>query len=158
MNDAQILEIINTRFPGKVRDVVNPSPRRIFLALDPKDLNPVLAGLKEAVPGMWYVATISGVDMGETFEIIYHFGHDEGAVNIRTRVPRTDPRLESITPVIPGAVLYERELQDMFGMTIERLPDPRPLVTPEDWPAGNFPLRKDWKFDRPAEVIPGGKK
>jgi NADH:ubiquinone oxidoreductase subunit C len=46
---------------------------------------------------------------------------------------------------------------DMFGMTVDHIPDPRPLVLPDDWPAGNYPLRKDWKFERPEEVIPGGK-
>jgi Ni,Fe-hydrogenase III component G len=158
MNDAQILEIINSRFSGLVRDVTNPAARRIFLTVEPKDLLAVVGGLKEAVPGMWYVATISGVDLGETFEIVYHFGHDAGNVNIRTRIPRAHPHIESITPHIPGAVLYERELQDMFGMTVERIPDARPLVTPDDWPAGNFPLRKDWTFERTPEVIPGGKK
>jgi Ni,Fe-hydrogenase III component G len=158
MNDAQILEILNARFAGKVADVTNPAPRRIFLAVEPKNLLDVIAGLKEAVPGMWYIATISGVDLGESFEIVYHFGHDRGTVNIKTRIPRAHPHLESITPVIPGAVLYERELQDMFGMVIEHIPDPRPLVTSDDWPANNFPLRKDWTFERVPEVIPGGKK
>ncbi len=158
MNDAQILEFLNAKLAGLVRDVANPSPRRIFLSVEPKDLPAVIAGLKEAVPGMWYIATISGVDLGESFEIVYHFGHDSGAVNIKTRIPRAHPHIESITPLIPGAVLYERELQDLFGMTVEHLPDPRPLVTPDDWPAGNFPLRKDWTFERVPEVIPGGKK
>ena len=45
----------------------------------------------------------------------------------------------------------------MFGLVIEHIPDPRPLVVPDDWPAGNYPLRKDWKFERPPEIIPGGK-
>jgi Ni,Fe-hydrogenase III component G len=158
MNDAQILELLNTRFAGKVADVTNPAVRRIFLTVEPKDLLAVIGGLKEAVPGMWYLATISGSDLGESFEIVYHFGHDHGNLNIRTRIPRSHPHLESITPVIPGAVLYERELQDMFGMVIEHIPDPRPLVTSDDWPANNFPLRKDWTFERVPEIIPGGKK
>jgi Ni,Fe-hydrogenase III component G len=45
----------------------------------------------------------------------------------------------------------------MFGLTVDGIPDSRPLVLPDDWPAGNFPLRKDWKHVRPQEVIPGGK-
>ncbi len=28
---------------------------------------------------------------------------------------------------------------------------------PDDWPEGQYPLRKDWKHVRPVEVIPGGK-
>ena len=72
-------------------------------------------------------------------------------------IPKAEPRVPSITPVIPGAILYEREIQDMFGIVVEDLPDPRPLVLPDDWPPENYPLRKDWKFTRPEEKIPGGK-
>jgi formate hydrogenlyase subunit 5 len=59
--------------------------------------------------------------------------------------------------VIPGAILYERELQDMFGLKVDNIPDPRPLVLPDDWPAENYPLCKAWKHLRPEEKIPGGK-
>jgi membrane-bound hydrogenase subunit beta len=104
------------------------------------------------------LSTISGVDTGDVYEILYHFGDTSGTINVRTRVPKADPKLPSICAVIPGAVLYERELQDMFGIVVENLPDPRPMLMSDDWPAGNFPLRKDWTFERPAEIIPGGKK
>ncbi|HOJ26461.1 MAG TPA: NADH-quinone oxidoreductase subunit C, partial [Candidatus Saccharicenans sp.] len=67
------------------------------------------------------------------------------------------PVLPSICEIIPGAILYERELQDMFGITVQNIPDGRPLLLPDDWPAGNYPLRKDWQYERPPEVIPGGK-
>ncbi|MBM3296072.1 MAG: NADH-quinone oxidoreductase subunit C, partial [Candidatus Aminicenantes bacterium] len=59
--------------------------------------------------------------------------------------------------VIPGALFYERELQDMFGLVIDNIPDARPLILPDDWPEGQYPLRKDWKHERPEEKIPGGK-
>ena len=59
--------------------------------------------------------------------------------------------------VIPGAVLYEREIQEMFGIVVEGIPDGRRLNLPDDWPDGVFPLRKDWTHVRPEEVIPGGK-
>jgi Ni,Fe-hydrogenase III component G len=105
----------------------------------------------------WFIDTISGVDKGGDYEILYHFGDENGMINVRTKIPKTDPRLPSVCAIIPGAILYERELQDMFGIVVEGLPDPRPLLMPDDWPADNFPLRKDWKHERKPEVIPGGK-
>jgi Ni,Fe-hydrogenase III component G len=45
----------------------------------------------------------------------------------------------------------------MFGITVENIPDPRRLVLPDDWPDGQYPLRKDWSFERPEEIIPGGR-
>jgi NADH-quinone oxidoreductase subunit C len=103
------------------------------------------------------VATVSGLDVGESFEIIYHFANPFSQLNLRTQVPKANPHVESICPVIPGAILYERELQDMFGLVVDHIPDPRPLVLPDGWPPGNYPLCKAWKYERPPEKIPGEK-
>jgi Ni,Fe-hydrogenase III component G len=157
MNDAEKIEKILALLGSRALETSNPSPRRVFLTVAPEELVAAVAALKKGLD-CWYLATISGVDAGETFEFIYHFGDTQGNINVRTRIPKTPGRLPSICAVIPGAILYERELQDMFGIVVDGIPDPRNLLMPDDWPAGNFPLRKDWKFERPQEVIPGGKK
>jgi Ni,Fe-hydrogenase III component G len=156
MNDTEIIEKARALLGDKVLEVSNPALRRIFLKVDSKDLLKAVEVLKNDL-GFAYVATISGLDSGESFEIIYHFANSFSQLNLRTQVPKTDPHVESICAVIPGAVLYERELQDMFGLVVDHIPDPRRLVLPDDWPEGNFPLRKDWKYERPPEKIPGGK-
>ena len=33
----------------------------------------------------------------------------------------------------------------MFGVKVEGLPAGRHYPLPEDWPQGEYPLRKDWK-------------
>jgi Ni,Fe-hydrogenase III component G len=156
MNDTEIIEKVGALLGDKVLEVSHPAPRRIFLKVASKDLLQAVQVLKSDL-GFAYVATISGVDAGENFEIIYHFANAFSQLNLRTQVPRDNPHVESICPVIPGAILYERELQDMFGLVIDHIPDPRPLVLPDGWPAGNYPLRKDWKHERPPEKIPGEK-
>jgi len=157
MTDLDIIEITQSRLGDKAAEIANPAPRRIFITVEPQNLVAVVDGLKKEI-GLWYLAAISGVDLGDHFEILYHFGHDNGSLTVRTRIPRAQPQVESLSPVIPGAVLYERELQDMFGIIINHIPDARPLVLPDGWPAGNFPLRKDWTHERTPEIIPGGKK
>lgn len=157
MNDMEMIEKIKSLFGGQIVEVTNPAARRIFIKIEPQNLVSVVSGLRKNL-NITYLATISGVDLGEFFEILYHFGHDNGSLTVRTQIPRANPHIESICSVIPGAILYERELQDMFGMIVDHIPDPRPLVLPEGWPAGAFPLRKDWKYERPEEIIPGGKK
>jgi Ni,Fe-hydrogenase III component G len=156
MTDSEIIDRTRAFLGEKALEVTNPAPRRVFLKIAPADLTASVTFLKEQL-GFAYLATISGVDDKEDFEILYHFANHDSCVNIRTRVPKTDPRVDSITPVIPGAILYEREIQEMFGLVVERIPDPRRLVLPDDWPAENYPLRKDWTFTRPEERIPGGK-
>jgi membrane-bound hydrogenase subunit beta len=157
MTDQELTEKLKSLLGDKIVEVTNPAKRRVFMIVEPKNLVAVFAGLRKDFD-YTYLATVSGVDKGDVYEIVYHLGNASGNLNVRTQIPKADPHVASICSVIPGAVLYERELQDMFGLVVDQIPDPRPLVMPDDWPAGNFPLRKDWKFERPQEIIPGGKK
>ncbi len=51
----------------------------------------------------------------------------------------------SITRDIPATHWYEREIKDMFGLIPQGHPDPRRLIFHDSFPAGSYPLRKDWK-------------
>ncbi|MCX6556291.1 MAG: NADH-quinone oxidoreductase subunit C [Candidatus Aminicenantes bacterium] len=156
MNAEAIVEKINSDIKDKVQDVAIVAPRRINVRVERDKLLAVLRYLKEQF-GFTHLATISGVDLGESFEVIYHLASNLATVNVRILAPRSAPTIPSVCSVIPGAILYERELQDMFGLVVQNIPDPRPLLLADDWPAGEYPLRKDWHFERPAEKIPGGK-
>jgi len=156
MSDIEIVESLKRDLGAKALEIANPDRRRIFLKVAPADLVPAATLLRDRYDCA-YLATISGVDQGETFELLYHFASTAANINVRTEVPRAEPRVASITAVIPGAILYEREIQEMFGIAVEGIPDGRRLNLPDDWPDGQYPLRKDWKHVRPAEVIPGGK-
>ena len=155
MTDVELIERLKADLGDRV-EIANPARRRLFLKIAPRDLVSVTTRLRDAY-GVVFLSTISGVDSGAGFEIVYHFSTPEHDFNLRTEIPKDDPRIASITPVIPGAILYEREIQDMFGIVVDGIPDGRRLVLPDDWPEGQFPLRKDWTFVRPEEVIPGGK-
>ena len=155
MTDFEITEKAKALLGGMALEVANPSLRRVFITVAPGDLTAAVTALRDHL-GFHYLATISGVDDKDDFELLYHFANKHACLNVRTRIPKAAPRIASITPIIPGAILYEREIQDMFGIIVKNIPDPRPLLLPDDWPAENFPLRKDWKFERPVEKIPGG--
>jgi len=156
MNVEAIVQKINSEIKDKIQEAAVTAPLRINVKVDRAQLLAVLTYLKEQF-GFTHLATISGVDLGENFEVVYHMASNLATVNVRILTPRSAPTIPSVCPVIPGAILYERELQDMFGMVVENIPDPRPLLLADDWPAGEYPLRKDWHFTRPAEIIPGGK-
>lgn len=155
MNAEAIVEKLTSEIKDKIQETALTAPRRIQVKVQREHLNAVLAYLKGQL-GFTHLGTISGVDLGENFEVVYHMSDARATVNVRILTPRSDPKIPSVCTVIPGAILYERELQDMFGLVVENIPDPRPLLLADDWPAGQYPLRKDWNFDRPAEIIPGG--
>lgn len=81
----------------------------------------------------------------ESFELVYDFNHFPQLcrVVIRTRVPRSNPELPTISPVYPGANWHERETHDFFGIVFSGHPDLSPFLLPED--ADFHPLRKDYK-------------
>lgn len=156
MSDTDIVESLKRDLGAAALEIANPDLRRVFVKVAASDLVPAVTVLRDR-HDCAYLATISGVDRGERIELLYHFASPAASITVRTDMPRSAPRLASICSVIPGAVLYEREIQEMFGITVEGIPDARRLNLPDDWPDGVFPLRKDWKHERPAEVIPGGK-
>ncbi len=156
MKEIEVVEKIKENLKQKVIEITNPAPRRIFLKVDKNDLVEVVRFLKERF-NFYHISTISGVDLGENFEILYHLANENCVLTVRTLTSRNEPKVPTITGVIPGATLYEREIQDMFGIKVEGHPNPVRLVLPDDWPEGEYPLRKDWKYERPEEKIPGGK-
>lgn len=156
MNSEQIFEKINGEIKDLILEAAIVAPRRINVRVDREKLLAVLAYLRDRC-GFTHLATISGVDLNENFEVLYHLSNDATTVHVRILTPRSQPHIPSVCQVLPGAILYERELQDMFGMVVDNIPDPRRLLLCDEWPEGQYPLRKDWKFDRPAEIIPGGK-
>ena len=90
--------------------------------------------------------TITGVDwlaVGE-MEVVYDFFHPGTALHVvlRTRVPRANPEVPTISGVFPGANWHERETHEFFGIRFLGHPNLTPLLLPED--ATYHPLRKDF--------------
>jgi membrane-bound hydrogenase subunit beta len=98
-----------------------------------------------------HLAVISGSDMGKTIELIYHFSIyyggrlEELSFNFVVDLPKTKPVIPSLCDIIPGALVTEREIQEMLGVTVSGIPDNRRLFIPEDFPKGVYPWRKDAK-------------
>ena len=78
------------------------------------------------------------------------------AAQLRTRVPRADPRLGSLIEVFPGAGWHERETYEMFGVEFDGHPHLVPLLLPDGFTG--HPLRKDFVLAaRVAKEWPGAK-
>ena len=67
-------------------------------------------------------------------------------IRIRVQVPESDPTLDSLFDLLPGAEAYERETYDMFGVEFNDHPDLTRILMPEDWIG--HPLRKDYDVGR----------
>jgi Ni,Fe-hydrogenase III component G len=95
--------------------------------------------------GFTLLCTMSGLDDGENFSFIYHLTRQDGVIlSVKTSVPKTDPVIKTVTDMFKGAEIYEREVVDLLGVKVEGLPEGRRYPLPDDWPEGQYPLRKDW--------------
>jgi len=125
-----------------------PAPDRLDVIIEPANLPAAVEALHTVKWG--YLVTITGLDKGadeDSFEALYHFCHDNAVVTLRVQIPKTNPSVPTICGVIPSASLVERELSEMFGITVVDTPDPSHLFLPDGWPADQYPLRKDFSAE-----------
>lgn len=80
------------------------------------------------------------------FALYYVFADRESAVllTLKALLPPEQPAIASIVEQVPAAALYEREIQDLFGITPLGHPDAKRLVFHSNWPLGEYPLRQEY--------------
>lgn len=119
--------------------------RRIYAEVSPDKFFNVFDYAIEAL-GFCILSGITGMDEGEKLSFIYHLSSENGIVlSIKTGVAKNDPVIKTITSYFPGAEIYERELVDLLGTKVEGLKKGKRYPLPDNWPEGQYPLRKDWK-------------
>jgi len=142
MKSGEVVRIIQERYPRT--DVRVPRDRRVMVHIPSGLLIEMLAFLKDQ--GATHLSTISAVDRikENLFELLYHLYWENNEISVRIEIPRETPVVPTVTGVIPGALTYEREIQDMFGIRVDHIPNPEKILLPDNWPAGEYPLRKDY--------------
>ena len=107
--------------------------------------------------GFGILCTITGLDTGATLTAIYHLARTSGVMlNVSVSVPKEKPVLKTVTAYFPAADAYEREMVDLLGVQVEGLPPGPRYPLPDDWPQGQYPLRKDWKIEMLEGHTPPG--
>ena len=87
--------------------------------------------------------------MGDTINIVNHFTLFHGvrgrevSLNITVPLPKSDPIMDTITDLIPGALISEQEKQEMLGIKVKGIPKDQRVFVSSDIPDGVFPWRKD---------------
>jgi Ni,Fe-hydrogenase III component G len=98
--------------------------------------------------GFTFLCAITGLDEGADFGLIYHLSREDGVMlNLKTKTPK-ERSIKTITDYFPSGAIYERELNDLLGIEVTGLPEGRRYPLPDDWPAGEYPLRKGWNTER----------
>jgi Ni,Fe-hydrogenase III component G len=133
------------KFPQLAGKIRTPRVRRVFADVAIQDLGAVFDYVVRDLR-FSMLCTITGLDQGDKLGVIYHLARESGVtLNLCSAVPKDDPILQTVTGYFPAAELYEREMADLLGMKVQGLPQGPRYPLPDDWPQGQYPLRKDWK-------------
>jgi len=152
---SEIINSLKETFNEQIiLDSVNPSV--IYIKTDASLLRTLVEYVSIQLKGRF--VTCAAIDHRkdmEKFIVIHIFSLDKEKtfLCIKMDLDPSSAQIDSITPIIPGANWAERKLRDLSGITSQGHPDLRRLILADDWPEGEYPLRRDFPFDyKPASV------
>lgn len=142
---------LRSKFPGAILEESSQAPDQITVTVKLNDLPGIVEELYYRHNG--WLSTMLGNDerqLNGCFALYYVLSMEGNSnkrentwITVKALVPEKEPQFPSVTPRVPAAVWYEREVRDMFGLEPVGIPDARRLVLPDDWPDNLHPLRKD---------------
>ena len=129
---------------SRLGGTIAAGPKTTVLSVPPGNVVDACAGVS-SLPGWYHLSTITGVDLGQDIGILYHFWQGKRFIQVRTQVPKSAPRLTSITGAGAAGVLYEAEIQDLLGVSFDGHPFlGKKLLLPDVYPPdAPPPLRRD---------------
>lgn len=140
-----LIKNIQDKFGARVLKVYKQNERRGYIDIYPKDVVDFTKYIFKDLGLRFNIA--SAVDDFNSMEILYHFSDDPDGVVISIRAiikDKNDPHVDTITAVTKSAWWIEREIHELFGIEFDGNGDLRPLLLPDDWPNGVYPLRKSF--------------
>jgi len=171
------LNQLKEQFGPAVQRADLPGDERLFVFVDPGAIKAICQYIFRDLDAR-YVTSIGADDrpFSGKYLVAHNFAFDRERLvaSVLTYLPAEDPKLDSISDVVPAANWAEREFRDLVGIEPVGHRYPKRLVLPDGWPDGAHPLRKDvpwnhvpegfdaereFKFDEPPEgctVVPFG--
>lgn len=158
MKPEEIVELFKEKFNGSITNskietktagLKKNSYNIIRLQINSEDLKDAVKLLSTL--HFPHLAIISGNDVGGEIELIYHFSiyygerFKEISIDLSIHLSKKDLRIPTITDLIPGAQVTEREMKEMMGIIFEGLPDLPYLFLPQDFSKNIYPFRRDEK-------------
>jgi len=148
MDPKTLLADMKSRFPDALVEYQSLREKRILMRIK-KDALTAIAAFLFKDRGLRFIIA-SALDLEGGWEIIYHFSHDPSGliVNLSVVLERDTPQVESLVSVFEGAEWIEREMYELFGIKFLHHPNLEKFLLPENWKAGQFPLRRDFPKER----------
>ena len=143
--EQEVVDLILERFPVLIGHIHIQRKGRIRLdALEREIFDELFVYAVQEV-GFSTFHMLLGLDDEENFGVSYALSNaDHIILLLKETVPKSAPIIHSVCDLFPNALWHEREIVDLFGIVVEGLPEGPRYPLPDNWPEGNYPLRKDW--------------
>lgn len=135
---------------------------RVWADVDNKNLKDVVKKIF-SLQEYPHFSVSSGFDAGRHIEVLLHFALNYAnpkelvLFTLRTKVPKQRPKMKTITDLIPGALISEKEKREFLGIEIEGLAPGKMFL--DDSLSGIYLWRKDAKgADKIAKNLHSGDK
>jgi Ni,Fe-hydrogenase III large subunit/Ni,Fe-hydrogenase III component G len=140
------LNQLKEKFGSAILRADLPSEHQLFVWVQPGVVKELCRHIFRDLDAR-YVISIGADDrpFSGGFIVAHNFAFDTDHVlcSVLAQLPADEPKIESISPVVPAANWAEREMRDLVGIESVGHPYPKRLVLPDGWPEGVHPLRKD---------------
>ncbi len=80
----------------------------------------LLTEVASRLPLGYRFVTMTCVDLGDAFDVLYHFDKNYELSTLRLRLPKGET-LPSVSGLVFAAVLVENEIKDLFGIAVTGL-------------------------------------
>ena len=143
MDKFDIITAIQRQLGDRILAVLRKSDRRIYIDITPQSVQEASRLMLDEFAARLQIAT--GVDSSDGFEVLYHWALDkEGfVITLRVLLDHDSAELDSIALMCPAAEWIEREMWELLGIQFKGHPDLRHLLLADDWPEGNYPMRRN---------------
>ena len=147
---ARVAQAMQEQLGAALHRVAQEPADTVRLVIDRAAVRPATLALRDEFDARFLISVGSDRrELGGGFcvEHIFSLDGDHLFVVLDCAVAEDDARIDSISPLVPGASWAEREFRDAVGVVPEGHPDPRRLMLADDWPDGVWPLRRDVPYD-----------
>ena len=146
MNSAAVIETLGRIVPGASFEI-GTSIDFPTIYVPPDRLVETCTALRDTADLRFdFLVEVTAVDYlprDPRYDVVYHFVSTSNRLRLRLKVRVPDGgAVPTVSGVWPAAGWPEREVWDMFGISIDGHPDLRRLLMPEDWEG--HPQRKDY--------------
>jgi NADH-quinone oxidoreductase subunit C len=148
MTNEEIKEFITGILPSSVFDETG---EWLNITIESSEWKKLARLLRKTPFNFDYLFCLTCIDWKTDLTMVYHLTSTDHrhVIVIKSKLDRSNPRIETVSDIWRTAEFHEREVFDLFGVEFINHPDLRRLILTDDFVG--YPLRKD--FEDPVNMI-----